>query len=800
MNLMEETLLMLKSRGNEAAIINQEGFILSFSDFHDQTTKLAYLLLQSGVQKGSRVVVLANLDWPLYCAIAAVFQLGGIIVLVDPWASSDYIQKALSQVNPDFLIISKKARFFYLKKSIRQIAKRLILDDLISHATMERHSTVTHVDPEHTALITFTSGSTGKPKGFDRSHLFLLSQQRAHDKFFDHHEGEIDLSMYPVFVLSNLKSGMTSVLVKGNLRKIETLNPADLYGQLTSYQVDSLSVSPVILEKLIVHCEKERLPLPLKKVFTGGAPVRRDICERLLKLNPLIKGYVVYGSTEAEPMALVSMQEVVHSSDDIRVGTPLGRVVSDLKYDLLKPAGKIHPYHQGEVGEVTLSGDFVGQRYWNNEEAFKENKWTDDSGNIWHKTGDMVIRKDEFLYMIGRRSSPITTSEGDLFPIPLENQIDQMPEVKKAAYLKHEDKIILAFEGLSEAKGKIKKFFLSESLPIDEIIQIEEMPMDARHRSKIDLPKLKEYLQEGKIMVSHESPLFSRILAYTKERFPLIPILLFVFLLTSGYGHFLANWLGSDFSWKSKELWWTMVAVFMFMLQLRMSDEIKDFEKDKMAYPQRILSQGIIGLNLVRVVLYITIFLEIIISALIGQDALIMMAILQIWAFLMSKEFFCKEFLEPKVSLYLITHQLILPPLAIYSALPFISLNQIFHVSIIWPLLYLSLTYTTYELARKTWSSDRENPHADSYTKFWGIKGAVWAQMGLIAAILILLGGMTYNFLPSYLIGTIILSLIYITTLLAFQKSPTRKMSKMVEAGGSLFLLGMCALNAFLLG
>ena len=801
MNLMDETLHKLKSRGNETAIINQLGHEISFASFYDYTTKFSFLLQQQGITKGSKVVLLASLDWPLYCSIAACFQLGAIVVLVDPWASSQYIHDALSQVNPEFLIIGRKARLFYLKNSIRRIPKKLLLESLIENSNPARLTEIIQVDPNHTALITFTSGSTGKPKGFDRSHLFLLSQQKAHDTFFNHREKEIDLSMYPVFVLSNLKSGMTSVLIKGNLRKIETINPQELYDQITHYKVDSISVSPVILEKLIAHCEQQKLPLPLKKVFTGGAPVRRDICQRLLKINSKINGYVIYGSTEAEPIALVSMKEVMEKVDDEKLGTPLGRIVSALTYQLLPPPGKVHPYHIGKIGEVALTGDFVGKKYWNNEKAFQENKWIDEKGLIWHKTGDIVIEIDHFLYMIGRRSNPIHTSGGDLYPVPVENQLDQIPEVKKSAYLQLNNKYILVYEGSQQAHEKIKSFFAKEKLPIDEILNIKTIPMDARHRSKIDLPNLKKYLAQGPQMTMTEnSPLSMRLLAYTKERFPLIPILLFVFLLTAGYAHFFATWFGVTFSWQEPKLWLTMVTVFLFMLQLRMADEIKDFQKDSIAFPERILPRGIIKLDLIRKILYSTIAIELIVSAIMGKSHVIFMIILQVWAFLMAKEFFCKEFLDKQVTLSLVLHQLILPPLALYSAFAFITIEDlVFDLALIEGLIYLSLIYTTYELARKTWSPDRENTHADSYTRFWGIKRAVIVQVALTLIILSLMHVLPVPFSRIYLFIAYALATIYSVILVVFESQSTRKISKLVEAGGSLFLLGMCALNAFVL-
>ncbi len=422
----------------------------------------------------------------------------------------------------------------------------------------------------------------------------------------------------------------------------------------------------------------------------------------------------------------------------------------------------------------------------------------DDEKRIWHKTGDMVIEREGFLNMIGRRSNPIHTFEGDLYPVPIENQVDEIAGVYKSAYLQQNGRIILAFSGHFAAIPLIRIFFKDSLLPVDDIIRIEEMPMDARHRSKIDLTKLKTSLLEGKPMITHESSLALRLLAYTKERFPLVPILLFVFLLTAGYAHFFAGWFGMPFSWQEPKLWLTMLTVFMFMLQLRMADEIKDFGKDSLAYPDRILSRGLIKLSLVRAILYSTIALELILAWSMGRDSLMYMAILQIWAQLMAKEFYAKEFLDPKITLNLILHQMILPPLAIYSAMPFVTVHQVHGDPKLLPaLIFLTLIYTIYELARKTWSADRENAHADSYTRFWGINAAVGAQLLLTIVIVILMLTMQMEFSNLYKALAFFFAGLYAVTLLLFKRNPTRKMSKLVETGGSIFLLGMCALNAF---
>lgn len=793
---MSSTLIALKGRKSQTALINQRGEKISFEDYYDYITKVSFELKERGLNPESKVLVLAPLDWPLYCLIASCFQLGASIVLIDPWADSLYIEKALGQVNPEFLVMSKKARFFLFKKAIRKIPNKINLEDLISSKTKNRLTKVTEVTDDHTALITFTSGTTGIPKGFDRSHKFLLEQQNAHEKYFDHSPTDIDLSMYPVFILSNLKTGLTSVLIKGNLRKIDTINPKDLYEQIIHYCVNTISLSPVIMEKLLVYCEENNLKLNLRTLFTGGAPVHPQLCERILTSGLAQSGYVVYGSTEAEPISLVPMKEVKTDSESIKLGTPLGKIVPSL-FSKIHPIQNTHPYHKGRIGELSLTGDFVGKKYWNNEKAFKENKWIDEENRIWHNTGDVVTFFEDNYYMLGRKNNGIQTNNGLLYPVPVENQIDLISGVKKSSYLEFNNKILLVYEGIQDSQKAIKDFFTDNNLPLDKIIRVSEIPRDARHRTKIDLPKLKDNLMTA---VSKDSPLASRLLAYTKERFPLIPISIFVFLLTAGHAHFFSSWFSQHFQWNELQLWQTMICIFLFMLQLRMADEIKDFHKDSIAYPMRILSQGIIPLSVIRNILYLTIGLELVLSFSMGLPHGIWMIVLQTWAFLMAKEFFAPKVLEASGLLNLVLHQLILFPLAIFAALPFIAYKvNLFDTELLAPLLFLTLHYTLYEISRKTWSADRESEHADSYTRFWGIKGAIGSQIFLLILNFALLNRLDLVFSTAYNILACLLGVIYVLTLVLFLKNQTKKNSKLVELGGSIFLLGMCALNAFLL-
>ena len=78
-------------------------------------------------------------------------------------------------------------------------------------------------------------------------------------------------------------------------------------------------------------------------------------------------------------------------------------------------------------------------------------------------------------------------------------------------------------------------------------------------------------------------------LIYSKERFPLVTYLLLVGGITLS-----AQLLHSSaIDWKGFGV--ASVALLLFFAELRLMDELKDYEKDKIAHPGRPLPRGLVS-------------------------------------------------------------------------------------------------------------------------------------------------------------------------------------------------------------
>jgi acyl-coenzyme A synthetase/AMP-(fatty) acid ligase len=259
---------------------------------------------------------MVSMSAELYIVMLGIIKMGGIAVFVDPWISFKSISAFSAFAEPTaFIGVGKSHLLRLFQRNLRTlpitittgmsycgIPAKFSLPKLLCNHSGDGE--INDVDPDSTALITFTSGSSGTPKGANRTHRFLNAQYAALSHEFPYNDADVDMPMFPVFALSNLARGITSVIPDMDFRKVAEVNPTAISKQMEKHGVTTCTASPPFFDRLSGYLrERDDEPVELRRILTGGAPVDTDQLQQWQSAFENTSIEVVYGSTEAEPVA-----------------------------------------------------------------------------------------------------------------------------------------------------------------------------------------------------------------------------------------------------------------------------------------------------------------------------------------------------------------------------------------------------------------------------------------------------------------------------------------------------------------
>jgi olefin beta-lactone synthetase len=488
---------------------------LTFSQFNEAASHVADQIIARGVGPRDGVLVLHPMSLELYVFLMALFRAGAVAVFLDPSAGRQHIARCCDLFPICAFFGSPKAHLLRLViPSLRRIPLALcsgFFPGTVRLTMLERSGVgagIAAVPESAPALVTFTSGSTGEPKAAARSHGFLLAQHRAIASAIGLHPGVIDLATLPIFVLANLASGVTSVLPDADLRRPGFIDAAPVVSQIERHAIQTIGASPAFIARLVAECARTGRSLTgVQRVFMGGAPVfPRDLREARAAF-PSAEITAVYGSTEAEPMAEISLSAItpadfaaMEHGDGLLAGAPVstialrilreqwGRSVAPLSESEFR-ARCLPP---GEVGEIVVSGAHVLPGYLHGA-GDSETKF-DVDGTRWHRTGDLG-RLDPVgrLWLLGRASAKIEDDRGVLYPFAVECAAQQIPGVRRAAILSLDRRRVLAVQIVPPATPARILDALAPA-QLDEVRILRAIPVDKRHNAKVDYVALRRML------------------------------------------------------------------------------------------------------------------------------------------------------------------------------------------------------------------------------------------------------------------------------------------------------------------
>lgn len=500
---------------------------ITYGELSEKVAHLARGLRDIGIGWGDRVIIFLPPSLELYLTMFGIIRIGATAVFIDPWATKEQVDLSIITSKPKAMMSGLEAlQTLSVLPSIDAIPLKIlsgskVQDDAIALTSLFAHeeAAIEAVEGNMAALITFTTGSSGVSKGVLRTHRHLSAQHKALTKAIPYNEGDVDLPTFPIFSLNSLASGITTILPAINPIAPSERDASIIANQITSCGVTTCTFSPSLLLLLADYCQKNGVILPtLARVVTGGAPVSKNMVQKFKAVAPGTSLMVLYGSTEVEPVAQIEDYELL-TDESGKAGLLVGHIDEDLEskfimihkgtVELSVKGWSEWEVPEGDIGELILSGSHVCDGYYNNPEAFKASKIKEPNGKVWHRTGDIgFLDNEKRLWLVGRVHNIINRNHARFFSYYPELLLGGLEFVQRAAFLGLEDDklgeracaIVLLKDGYDPANKKfyrqeIQHLFKIHNIPVDDIMIVDSIPMDPRHRSKVDYFRLKEALK-----------------------------------------------------------------------------------------------------------------------------------------------------------------------------------------------------------------------------------------------------------------------------------------------------------------
>ncbi len=416
---------------------------ISFAEHARVVASVAKALRENyGVTKGDRVAILAANSPEWIVSFWGALCLGAVPVGLNGWWSGDEIRYGVENSDPKLLIGDRKrlGRIDPAALSVPVVEIESGFEKLW-HYDLEATLPEVEIDEDDPATILYTSGTTGRPKGAVNTHRNVVGLTRI-QMFHGVRSMLMDpgkapafggancaLINTPLFHVSGLYTGAVTLLMAGvkTVWPIGRFDPVQVMEIIERERVTNWGPMGTMIHRVVNHPDVGKYDFSsLRNVGSGGAPVSRELQERMREVFPNIRGQMGmgYGLTESTALATLNAGAELEEYPD-SVGRPLPTVQVEIR----DPGGK--PLPEGQEGEIHLRGPLVMKEYWRNPEATAEAILP----GRWLRTGDIGRLEDGRLSINSRKRDLIIRGGENVYPAEIELRLEAHPDVREAAVL-----------------------------------------------------------------------------------------------------------------------------------------------------------------------------------------------------------------------------------------------------------------------------------------------------------------------------------------------------------------------------
>lgn len=447
--------------------ITFESKTMTYAEYNTRVDQLAAELIDRGVQKGDRVVLVAGNSDVFAIALYAGLRAGAIIAPVNPKSAGAEIEHFVTDSDARAIVfdaacadaVGAWAESFpdtAQKISACSLGPASFGEDILAAADARQAEEVEiGLQEDDDAIILYTSGTTGSPKGalFDHHRILWVSVNaismglRRFDRMLLaaplYHAAALNILLFPGVMMAAHEIIHADFSPEAALDEFERSKITVFFGVPTMYAF--MLRSPSIGERDLSH---------LRVGLFGAAPMPGSVAERLFDVFPNTELTQLCGQTEGGPGGILLSHEEIKINPAASGRYPIQNMearVVDANGDEIEP---------GEVGELLIAGETVMKEYWRRPDA--------TAATLVDRLKDMMI-----------------TGGRNVYSAEVENALAAYPEISDIAVISrpHPDygETVIAvvtpaeggsptLEGLGEfAKPLLAHYKIPRDLIIDDI-------------------------------------------------------------------------------------------------------------------------------------------------------------------------------------------------------------------------------------------------------------------------------------------------------------------------------------------
>ncbi|TQV73634.1 acyl--CoA ligase [Aliikangiella marina] len=411
----------------------------SWLELHLRTNQLANVLLDKGLNKGQRVVILMENSASMLIAMFATLKAGLSVVPINLNISDETLfaqvndakasaiiasEQQAQRINSQLNAFSTLQTFLKFSSSDEQDNWQS-LNSLLVNASMESPSVTINRDDE--CIVIYSSGTTGIPKGIVHNHGARLDWAYDLSIALKFHSGATTICSLGLYSNISWVSMLTSLLTGGKLIIQEKFSAEEFIQLVDRYQVTHCAGVPIQYQRVFdnKHFSPKKVRSLTMLMCCGSA--MSDSLKRLIGEHLECDLIELYGLTEG---VITTLAPEYRKRKPNSVGKPL----PGLELAILSDEDKMLDNH--EPGEIISRGRTMMVGYLNRADADKSASWQDIQGKVWFRTGDIgKIDKDGFLYLVDRKKDMIISGGQNIYPQDLEKILLQHNAIDEAAVI-----------------------------------------------------------------------------------------------------------------------------------------------------------------------------------------------------------------------------------------------------------------------------------------------------------------------------------------------------------------------------